>query len=113
MISLGRGFYDFAFSSVEDLRRVCAVGAWNLKPGFLRLYLWTPDFNPAQQKLSHTQCWIKILGLSQEYWSGRFIYSIAGGIDTPISLDEATSNRTFGHFARVLVDIDLKSDLPN
>ncbi|KAF1867150.1 hypothetical protein Lal_00049579 [Lupinus albus] len=24
MISLGRGFYDFAFSFVEDLRRVCA-----------------------------------------------------------------------------------------
>ncbi|KAF1898253.1 hypothetical protein Lal_00033019 [Lupinus albus] len=113
MISLGRGFYDFAFSSVEDLRCGCAVGSWNLKPDFLKLYIWTLDFNLSHQKLSHTQCWIKILGLPQDYWSARIIYSIVGGIGIPISLDEATSNRSFGHFARVLVDLDLKSDLPN
>ncbi|CAL0315585.1 unnamed protein product [Lupinus luteus] len=113
MVSLGRGYYDFSFSSLDDMRSVCAVGAWNLHPGFLRLYLWTPDFNPALQKFTHAQCWVKIIGLPQEYWSPRIIFSIAGGIGTPISLDEATNNRTFGHFARVLVDMDLKSDLPN
>ncbi|CAL0318467.1 unnamed protein product [Lupinus luteus] len=113
MVSLGRGYYDFSFSSLEDMRSVCAVGAWNLHPGFLRLYLWTPDFNPALQKFTHAQCWVKIVGLPQEYWSPRIIFSIAGGIGTPISLDDATVNRTFGHFARVLIDIDLKSELPN
>ncbi|XP_019435277.1 PREDICTED: uncharacterized protein LOC109341759 [Lupinus angustifolius] len=113
MVSLGRGYYDFSFSSLEDMRSVCAVGAWSLSPGFLRLYLWSPDFNPALQKFSHVQCWVKIVGLPQEYWSPRIIFSIAGGIGTPISLDEATNNRTFGHFARVLVDIDLKTDLPS
>ncbi|XP_019447270.1 PREDICTED: uncharacterized protein LOC109350495 [Lupinus angustifolius] len=113
MISLGRGYYDFSFSSLEDMRSVCAVGAWNLRPGYLRLYLWTPDFNPALQKFSHVQCWVKIIGLPQEYWSPRIIFSIAGGIGAPISLDDATNNRAFGHFARVLVDMDLKSELPN
>ncbi|XP_019432709.1 PREDICTED: uncharacterized protein LOC109339680 [Lupinus angustifolius] len=113
MISLGWGYYDFSFSSLDDMRSVYAVGAWNLHPGFLRLYLWTPDFNPALQKFSHVQCWVKIVGLPQEFWSPRIIFSIAGGIGTPISLDEATNNRTFRHFARVLVDIDLKTDLPN
>ncbi|XP_019431188.1 PREDICTED: uncharacterized protein LOC109338411 [Lupinus angustifolius] len=56
MISLGRGFYDFSFSSLDDMRR---------------------------------------------------------GIGTPISLDEATNRRTFGHFAKVLVDINLKASLPD
>ncbi|XP_019450653.1 PREDICTED: uncharacterized protein LOC109352923 [Lupinus angustifolius] len=113
MISLGRGFYDFSFSSIEDMRSVCAVGSWSLKPGVLRLSLWTPDFNPNLQKLSHSQCWVRILGLPQEYWSAKILFSIAGGLGTPISLDDATSNRSFGHFARVLVDIDLKSHLHN
>ncbi|XP_019438957.1 PREDICTED: uncharacterized protein LOC109344659 [Lupinus angustifolius] len=113
MVSLGRGYYDFSFSSLDDMRIVCAVGAWNLHPGFLRLYLWTLNFNPALQKFSHVQCWVKIVGLPQEDWSPRIIFSIVGGIGTPISLDDATNNRTFGHFARVLMDIDLKSDLPN
>ncbi|KAF1888014.1 hypothetical protein Lal_00024025 [Lupinus albus] len=66
MISLGKGFYEFSFDSVEDMRSVCAIGSWNLKPG---------------------------------------------GIGTPISLDAATNNRTFGHFAKVLVDINLKAKL--
>ncbi|OIW07807.1 hypothetical protein TanjilG_31999 [Lupinus angustifolius] len=67
MISLSHGFYDFSFSSVEDMMTVCAVGSWSLKPGFLRLSLWTPDFNPNLQKMSHSQCWVRILGLPLEY----------------------------------------------
>ncbi|XP_019460146.1 PREDICTED: uncharacterized protein LOC109359906 [Lupinus angustifolius] len=41
------------------------------------------------------------------------LWSSIGGIGAPISLDDATNNRAFGHFARVLVDMDLKSELPN
>ncbi|XP_019447356.1 PREDICTED: uncharacterized protein LOC109350589 [Lupinus angustifolius] len=113
MISLGKGFYEFSFSSLEDMRTICSVGSWNLKPGILRLFLWSPDFNPNLQKQSHTQCWIKIYNLPQEYWSPRIIFSIAGGIGTPISMDEATHTRSFGHFAKVMVEINLKAELPD
>ncbi|XP_019455044.1 PREDICTED: uncharacterized protein LOC109356164 [Lupinus angustifolius] len=51
--------------------------------------------------------------IPQEYWSTGIIFSIAGGIGTPISLDDATNNRTFGHFAKVRVDINLKAQLPD
>ncbi|XP_019460018.1 PREDICTED: uncharacterized protein LOC109359778 [Lupinus angustifolius] len=112
MVSLGKGFYDFAFSSVEDMRHVCSIGSWNLKPGFLKLFLWTPDFIPSVQKLSHTQCWVRIHNLPQEYWSPKIIFSIAGGVGTPISLDDATQSRSFGHFAKVMVEINLKDKLP-
>ncbi|KAF1890272.1 hypothetical protein Lal_00025605 [Lupinus albus] len=72
IISLGRGFFEFAFSSVEDMMVICATGLWNL----------------------------------------NIIFTTAGGISTPISLDEDTTNRSFGHFARVLVDVDLKNTAP-
>ncbi|XP_019451901.1 PREDICTED: uncharacterized protein LOC109354000 [Lupinus angustifolius] len=75
MVSLGKGFYEFSFTSLEDMSMICAIGSWNLKP--------------------------------------RILFSIAGGIGTPISLDEATHNRTFGHFAKVLVELNLKSNLPD
>ncbi|KAF1898841.1 hypothetical protein Lal_00018961 [Lupinus albus] len=64
IISLGRGFYKFAFSFVEDMRNICATGSWNLKPG-----------------------------LPQEYWCPNIIFTIVGGIGSPIALDEATTNR--------------------
>lgn len=68
MTPLRRGFYEFNFSSPEDLRSVWAVGSWNLSSSFLRLFQWTHDFNPNTQKLTHAQCWIRIYNLPQEYW---------------------------------------------
>ncbi|GAU43813.1 hypothetical protein TSUD_248020 [Trifolium subterraneum] len=53
----------------------------------------------------------RILGLPQEYWRPKILFSIAGGVGVPISLDERTSNRTFGRYARVLVEIDLSKKL--
>lgn len=90
------------------------IGQWNVHPGFLRLFAWTKDFNPNNLKQTNTHCWVRILGLPQEYWRPKIIFSIAGGIGILICIDETTSNRSmFGHFARVLVDIDLNSHLHN
>lgn len=41
------------------------------------------------------------------------MFAIARGIGVPLSLDDATINRTLGHIARVLVDLDMASDLRN
>jgi len=50
LVSLGRDFYEFVFSNVEDVQRVRAVLSWSLKPGFLKLFAWTPDFNSNNHK---------------------------------------------------------------
>ena len=39
------------------------------------------------------------------------MYNIARAIGVPLRLDQATINGDFGHYARVLVDIDLKHPL--
>ncbi|MCI67187.1 DUF4283 domain protein, partial [Trifolium medium] len=31
-MSLGKGFYEFTFSSLEDVRRVRSIASWNLNP---------------------------------------------------------------------------------
>lgn len=111
MVSLGKGFYEFSFASAEDQCSVWSVGSWSLKPGFLRLSAWTPDFNPNSIKQTEYQCWIRIIGLPQEYWSPKILFEMAGCFGTPIALDETTIKRIFGHYGRVLVDLDLNSKL--
>ena len=37
----------------------------------------------------------------------RTLKEIASAVGTPIDIDGPTRNRTFGHYARILVDIDL------
>lgn len=111
MVSLGKGYYEFSFSSLVDRSSIWLIGTWNLKPGLLRLSSWTADFNPTFERQTHVQCWVRIQGLPQEYWRVKILFAIAGSIGTPVALDEATSKKTFGHFARFLVDLDLISCL--
>ena len=37
----------------------------------------------------------------------RTLFEIAGAVGTPLLIDNVTKNRLFGHYARVLVDLDL------
>jgi len=55
-ISFGKGFYEFAFSSLEDMRRVLDVVTWNLSLEIFHIFSWTKDFVPASMKLIKTQC---------------------------------------------------------
>lgn len=113
--SPGKGYYEFCFSSVEDARSVRSIASWNLNPGLLKLFPWTKEFNSNTQKNSSAQVWMRIYGLGQEYWRPKILFAIASSVGTPICTDSNTGKpmleRTFGHFARVLVDIDLTTEL--
>lgn len=69
---IGRGYYEFTFTTLEDVRRVRFAASWNLNPGFLKLFPWTRDFNPKLQKNSSAQVLVKIHGLAQEYWRKKY-----------------------------------------
>ncbi|KEH37114.1 DUF4283 domain protein [Medicago truncatula] len=107
MVPLGKGYYDFHFDSVEDLRQLWAAGTINLKSGLIRLSQWTKDVKYLAQKQTHLSLWIRLVELPQEYWRERTLNEIASVVGTPIDIDALTRNHTFGHYARILVDIDL------
>jgi hypothetical protein len=115
IISLGKGFYEFTFSSLEDVKRVRSIPSWNINPGLLKLFAWSRDFNPKLQHNTSAQVWVRIYGLAQEYWHKSILFTIAGSLGTPICTDSVTAKpmheRTFGQFARVLVDIDISQPL--
>jgi hypothetical protein len=88
---------------------------WNLNPGLLKLFAWSKDFNPRLQHNTSAQVWVRLYGLSQEYWHKNILFTIASSVGTPICIDVVTAKpmheRTFGQFARVLVDMDLSQPL--
>jgi len=107
MLSLGRGFYEFIFSSQEDMHTVCAAGIVSLKLGLLGLFEWTKNFNLHTQRQTHTQVWIRLWELPQEYLMERTLYEIAGAMGMPLLIDNVTRNIMYGHYAQILVDLDL------
>ena len=50
------------------------------------------------------------MGITNEYWMERMLYEIKGVVGTPLLIDNVTKNRLFGHYARVLVDLDLSKE---
>ncbi|KAK0587194.1 hypothetical protein LWI29_018861 [Acer saccharum] len=63
-------------------------------------------------KLVDLKVWVRLFNLSWEYWHPKIISDLARGIGVPLRLDKATSDGDFGHYARVLVDMDMSSVLP-
>lgn len=105
---LGKGFFEFHFSSFEDMRRTWALGVVNLKPGILRFSCWSRGFKPQAQVQTHAQIWVILMHLPQEYWRKTALFEIAFGLGTPLAIDDATLSRRFGVFARVLVDVEIE-----
>jgi len=111
----GKGYYEFVFSSIKGSRRVRSVNSWYLNLGYLKLFPWTRDFSPSLQSNTSARVWLTIHGLAQEHWRKKIVFVIASSVGTPIYVDSVTSKpsleRTFGHFARVLVDVDISKEL--
>lgn len=86
-----------------------------MNPGFIKFFAWIRDFNPSTQQNTSAQVWVKFYGIPQEYWRKRILFAIGSSIGTPICTDVATAKpmweRTFGQYARILVDMDVSQPL--
>jgi len=89
------------------MKKVWVLGAVQLNPGILRFFCWSKDFDPQNQIQSHAQLWVRLMNLPKEYWRKTTLFEIASGIGYPLTIDEATQSRLFGHYARILVDVDM------
>jgi len=85
------------------MRTIWALGAVNLRPGFLRFSCWTKDFIPKAQAQTHAQVWIRLMQLPQEYWGKQTIFEIASGLGSPLTIDEATLHKRFENFLLVFL----------
>lgn len=114
VIFLRKGFFKFTLSSLENVRRVREFGAWHLFPSLLKLFPWSKYFTHNIQKRNTAQVWVWFHGLAQEYWRLKILFAIASSIWTPICYDIAPIkpiiDRTFGHYVRLLVDMDVSSE---
>ncbi|CAI8612950.1 unnamed protein product [Vicia faba] len=84
---------QFPKSSLKGEDIVMKILEEEYKPGFLKLFTWTPDFNPNNYKQTTIQCWVCFLILPLKYWSPNIIFAIASCLGTPMCLD-ATTNTT-------------------
>ncbi|KAK3218754.1 hypothetical protein Dsin_012724 [Dipteronia sinensis] len=103
---------DLGTGPIQSLMHKFHGGLVHLKPGIICIQPWVPDFNPSLQKSTNAHVWVRFFDLSCEYWHLKIISDLAREIGVPLWLDKATRDGDFGHYARVLVDMDESSVLP-
>ncbi|XP_020687490.1 uncharacterized protein LOC110103218 [Dendrobium catenatum] len=112
-LSLADDFFLLKFTSSEDFDMIWSGGPWFLlgKPFFLQK--WNPKFQPKRDEAASIPLWIKILNLPLALWTPSGISKIASYIGIPLYVDSLTAKRTRLTFARVCVQVDKNSVLPD
>ncbi|KAJ4712441.1 DUF4283 domain protein [Melia azedarach] len=112
LFPMPRGFYVLHFSDPMDMQRIWGSGTCTLTSGYFRLYQWQSDFDPYTIEIhSLAHIWVKIYGLSWEYWCPNIIMGIARGVGMPLQLDKITREGIYGYYARVLMEVDVLDTL--
>jgi len=52
---LGKGYFEFNFQSMEEMKKVWALGVINLKLEMLKFFCWSTYFDPWNQTQTHAQ----------------------------------------------------------
>ena len=84
---------------------------WKLRPGLIRLQPWSPNFNPFAQRPTTAQVWCRFYNLGLEYWHPQILINLAKVIGSPLKIDMAMLDGNFGHYASILIDVDLSKHL--
>ncbi|XP_057775217.1 uncharacterized protein LOC130994201 [Salvia miltiorrhiza] len=111
VILLGKGFFTLRFSGESDMMQAKSKAFWKLKTGIMKIREWTPLFNPYKETSTLAQVWMRIYYLPHELWHPEVVTGISRVVGNPIKMDGTTFQGAVGHFARVLVEMDVTKDI--
>ncbi|XP_057785001.1 uncharacterized protein LOC131002549 [Salvia miltiorrhiza] len=107
LIPMGKGFFTLKFSSLADKKVAKEKLNLEISDGCLRLREWVPKFDPYKECSSLAQVWVRIYYLPIELWHPEVIAAVGRYLGNPIRIDGGSADRDVGHYARVLIEIDL------
>lgn len=109
--SLGLGLYSFRFSSLNEEIKILSKSSCKFPFGVFKFYTWKFYFQPSKIfTISHV--WVRFHKLPLEYWHPHILFSVANGIGVPIAIiNKSTFDKSFGFYAKVLIEVDLYSPL--
>ncbi|KAH6770218.1 hypothetical protein C2S52_015021 [Perilla frutescens var. hirtella] len=87
--------------------KVRQMQSWNLHPVFFRIRDWVPDFTPYKINSTLVHVWVHMYNLPIKYWHAEMLVGIARSVGTPLKIDGNSMHGTVGHYARVLIEVDM------
>ncbi|KAL8552220.1 hypothetical protein ACS0TY_001064 [Phlomoides rotata] len=110
LVPIGRGYYNVQLPNLDDRDRILDRSSWPLKPGVVWVQRWVRDFNPYKTNTSIAQVWVRLFEIPMEYFLTPIIHALASSLGTVIKIDDRTKDRSMCHYARVLIELDMKQN---
>jgi hypothetical protein len=78
---------------------------------YLSVSKWSPEFNPATDKIEKMAVWVRFSGLPIEYYDKSILSIIGNRIGRTVKVDRNTLLQERGKYARLCVEVDLTKPL--
>ena len=107
------GCLIFTFNSELDMLSILNGGHYHVLGRLMILKIMPEFFDFDTSDMVRMPIWVRFPNLPLQCWSPLCLSKLASMIGKPLRLDTPTSSMTRLSYARVLVEIDLLSELPN
>ncbi|XP_058746366.1 uncharacterized protein LOC131619270 [Vicia villosa] len=84
---------------------------WFIYDHYLTVKEWTPDFHPENDSIVNVAVWIRISGLSVEYYDPKVLHVIGNLVGRTVKVDKNTLQSERGKCARICVEVDISKPL--
>ncbi|KAK1303554.1 hypothetical protein QJS10_CPB11g01546 [Acorus calamus] len=88
-------------------------GPWTMEHRPLILKRWSPDIRMEQERLSSIPIWVRLPNLPLHLWNVDCLSRIGSLIGSPLFMDSATLRCTKTSFARLCIEVEASTVLPD
>ncbi|XP_056695221.1 uncharacterized protein [Spinacia oleracea] len=107
------GYFLIRFASNKEKNKVVAGGPYTFYGKPVIIKPWSPDFNFYEEVLKVIPLWVKFPNLPLHCWGSDSLSRISSLLGVHICADECTTRQDRVSFARVLVEMDITTTLPD
>ncbi|KAF7124111.1 hypothetical protein RHSIM_Rhsim12G0084200 [Rhododendron simsii] len=107
-----KGFFFFLFEG-DKFRQILEIGHWHFGGKLLILKMWHPHLKMEKEQLSRIPIWVHFYNVPLEFWTGPGLSHIASSVGCPLYADQLTEAGKRLSFAKVCVEVDCFSTLPD
>ncbi|KAG9445382.1 hypothetical protein H6P81_016722 [Aristolochia fimbriata] len=95
-----------------DMLHVWTRNRWFVKGHPMKVFKWTPSFQPSAAEPSLAAVWVSFPALPVVFYHEELLFPIASLLGRVFAVDEPTKNLTRTNVARACVEVDLLKELP-
>ncbi|XP_059288637.1 uncharacterized protein LOC132041991 [Lycium ferocissimum] len=113
VVMMQNGIIMVRFDTAKGKNEIIQGGIYHFDNKPLIVKSWSPDMEFTRDELYSVPIWIKIPGLDFKYWSAKGLSKLGSLVGKPLMVDRNTERKIGLNFARLLVEVQIDTPLPD